>query len=112
MLTRLKLTRGEGQLVDPSSYPTRKKKFRSPQIAERHSPSMAHADDHEHVPDEEVDLRQNIMQMRDIMKVMLERTVMSQGEGSNPSMNKGGGGDKTLGRDGGNGASPPPSPPP
>jgi hypothetical protein len=37
---------------------------------------------------------------------------MSQGEGSNPSMHKGGGGDKTLCRDGGNGASPPPSPPP
>jgi hypothetical protein len=37
---------------------------------------------------------------------------MSQGEGSNPSMHKGGGGDKTPGRDGGNGASPPPSPPP
>ena len=37
---------------------------------------------------------------------------MSQGEGSNPSMHKGGGGDKTPGRDGGNDASPPPSPPP
>jgi hypothetical protein len=59
MLTRLKLTRGEGQLVEPSSYPTRRKQFRSPQIVERHSPSMAHADDHERVPDEEVDLRQD-----------------------------------------------------
>jgi hypothetical protein len=37
--------------------------------------------------------------------------MMSQGEGSNPSMHKGGGGDKTPNRDGGNGASPPPSPP-
>jgi hypothetical protein len=38
--------------------------------------------------------------------------MMSQGEGSNPSMHKGGGGDKNPGRNGGNGASPPPSPPP
>jgi hypothetical protein len=45
------------------------------------------------------------------MKVMMERNMMSQGEGSNPSMHKGGGGDKTPDRDGGNGASPPPSPP-
>jgi hypothetical protein len=74
MLTRLKLTRGEGQLVEPSSYPTRRKQFRSPQIAERHSPSMAHAEDHERVPDEEEDLRQTLMQMRDMMKILLERT--------------------------------------
>jgi hypothetical protein len=42
------------------------------------------------------------MQMRDMMKVMMGH-MMSQGEGSNPSMHKGGGGDKTPGRDGGNG---------
>jgi hypothetical protein len=47
-----------------------------------------------------------------MMKVMMERNMMSQGEVSNPSMHKGGGGDKTPGTDGGNGASPPPSPPP
>jgi hypothetical protein len=111
MLTRLKLTRGEGQLVEPSSYPTRRKQFRSPQIAERHSPSMADAEDHERVPDEGEDLRQTLMQMRDMMKVMMGY-MMSQGEGSNPSMHKGGGGDKNPGRNGGNGASPPPSPPP
>jgi hypothetical protein len=57
MLTRLKLTRGEGQLVEPSSYPMRRKQFHSPQVVERHSPSMAHAEDHERVPDEEVDFR-------------------------------------------------------
>jgi hypothetical protein len=111
MLTRLKLTRGEGQLVEPSSYPTRRKQFHSPQVAERHSPSMAHAEDHERVPAEEEDFRQTIIQLRDMMKVMMERNMMSQGEGSNPSMHKGGGGDKTPNRDGGNGASPPPSPP-
>jgi hypothetical protein len=111
MLTRLKITRGEGQLVEPSSYPTRRKQFHSPQVAERHSPSMAHAEDHERVPAEEEDFRKTIIQLRDMMKVMMERNMMSQGEGSNPSMHKGGGGDKTTNRDGGNGASPPPSPP-
>jgi hypothetical protein len=47
-----------------------------------------------------------------MMKILLEQNIMSQGEGSNPSMHKEGGGDKTPGKDGGNGASPPPSPPP
>jgi hypothetical protein len=112
MFTRLKLTRGEGQLVEPSSYPTRRKQFRSPQIAERHSPSMAHAKSHERVPDEDEDLRQAVIELRNMMKILLERNIMSQGEDSNPSMHNGGGGDKTPGRDGGNGASPPPSPPP
>jgi hypothetical protein len=111
MLTRLKLTRGEGQLVEPSSYPTRRKQFHSPQVAERHSPSMAHAEDHARVLAKEEDFRQTIIQLRDMMKVMMEWNIMSQGEGSNPSMHKGGGGDKTPNRYGGNGASPPPSPP-
>jgi hypothetical protein len=57
MLTRLKLTRGEGQLVEPSSYPTRRKQFHSSQVAERHSPRMASTEGHEHVPDEEADFR-------------------------------------------------------
>jgi hypothetical protein len=102
MLTRLKLTRGEGQLVEPSSYPTRRKQIHSPQVSERHSPSMARAESHERV----------VMELRDMMKILMERNIMSQGEGSNPSMHKGGGGDKTPGGNGGNGASPPPSPPP
>jgi hypothetical protein len=112
MLTRLKLTRGEGQLVEPSSYPTRRKQFHSPQVVERHSPSMTHAEDPERVPNEEEDFRQTIIQLRDMMKVIMEQTMMSQGEGSNPSMHKGGGGDKTPGGNGENGASPPPSPSP
>jgi hypothetical protein len=33
---------------------------------------MAHAESHEHVPDEEEDLRQTLMQMRDMMKILLE----------------------------------------
>ena len=112
MLTRLKLLQGEGQLVNPSSYQTRRKQFRSPQIAERHSPSMAHAESHERVPDEDEDLRQAVIELRNMMKILLERNIMSPGEGSNPSIHKEGGGDKSPSRDGGNGASPPPSPPP
>jgi hypothetical protein len=73
---------------------------------------MAHAEDHERVPNEEEDFRQTIIQLRDMMKVIMEWNMMSQCEGSNPSMHKGGGGDKTPGIDGGNGASLPPSPPP
>jgi hypothetical protein len=98
--------------VEPSSYPTRRKQFHSPQVAERHSPSMAHAEDHERVTNEEEDFRQTIIQLRDMMKVIMERNMMSQGEGSNSSMHKRGGGDKTPDKDGWNGASPPPSPPP
>jgi hypothetical protein len=112
MLTRLKLTRGEGQLVEPSSYPTRRKQIRSPQVSERHSPSMARIENHERVSAEEEDLRQAVMELRDMMKILMEQNIMSQGEGSNPSMHKGGSGDKTPGGNGGNGASPPPSPPP
>jgi hypothetical protein len=111
MLTRLKILRGEVQIVNPGSYPTRRKQFRSPQIAERHSPSMAHAESHGRVPDEEEDLRQTIIQLRDMMKVMMGH-MMSQGEGCNPSMHNEGGGNKNPGGNGGNGSSPPPSPPP
>jgi hypothetical protein len=112
MLTRLKLTRGEGQLVEPSSYPTRRKQIHSPQVSERHSASMTRAESHECVPAENEDLREAVMELREMMKILMEWNIMSQGEGSNPSMHKGGGGDKTLGGNGGNGASPPPSPPP
>jgi hypothetical protein len=111
MLTRLKLIRGEGQLVDPSSHPTRRKHIPSPKVSGRHSPSMAHAESHERVPAEEEDIKKAVIEFRDMMKILMERNILSQGEGSNPSMHKGGSGDKTPDGNGGNGASPPPSPP-
>jgi hypothetical protein len=46
-----------------------------------------------------------------MMNILMERNILSQGEGSNPSRHKGSSGDKTPDRNGGNGASPPPSPP-
>jgi hypothetical protein len=112
MLTRLKLTRGEGQLVEPSSHTTRRKHIPSPQVSGRHSPSMAHEESHERVPAEDEDLRKDVMELREMMNVLMERKILSQGEGSNPSRHKGDSGDKTPNGNGGNGASPPPSPPP
>jgi hypothetical protein len=111
MLTRLKLTRGEGQLVEPSSHPSRRKHIQSPQVSRRHSPSMAHEESHERVPAEDEDLRKAVMEMREMMKILMERNALLQGEGSNPSKHKGDSGDKTPNGNGGNGASPPPSPP-
>ena len=111
MLTRLKLTRGEGQLVEPSSRPSRRKHIPSPQVLGRHSPSMAHEESHEHVPAEDEGLRKAIREMREMMKILMERNAGLQGEGANPSKHKGDSGDKTPNGNGGNGASPPPSPP-
>jgi hypothetical protein len=111
MLTRLKLTRGEGQLVEPSSHPSRRKHIPSPQVSRRHSPSMDHEESHEHVPAEDEYLRKAVMEMREMMKILMERNILLQGEGSNPSKHKGDSGDKTPNGNGGNGASPPPSPP-
>jgi hypothetical protein len=82
MLTRLKLTRGEGQLVEPSSHPSRRKHIQSPQVSRRHSPSMAHEETHERVPAEDEDLRKAVMEMREMMKILMERNARLQGEGS------------------------------
>jgi hypothetical protein len=61
MLARLKLTRGEGQIVEPSSHPSRRKHISSPQVSRRHSPSMAHEESREHVPAEDEDLSKAVM---------------------------------------------------
>jgi hypothetical protein len=88
MLTSLKLTRGKGQLVEPSSHLTRRKHIHSPQVSERHSPSMARAESHERVPAKNEDLKEVVMELREMMKILMERNILSQGEGSNPSMHK------------------------
>jgi hypothetical protein len=95
MLTRLKLIRGEGQIVEPSSHPSRRNLISSPQVSRRHSPSMAHEESHEHIPAEDEDLRNVVMEMREMMKILMERNTGLQGEGSNPSKHKGDSGDKT-----------------
>jgi hypothetical protein len=111
MLTRLKLTRGEGQLVEPSSHPSRRKHIPSPQVSRRHSTSMAHEESHEHVLAENEDFIKVVMEMREMMKILIERNARLQGEGSNPTKHKGDSGDKTTNGNGGNGTSPPTSPP-
>jgi hypothetical protein len=111
MLRRLKLTRGQGQLVEKSSHPSRRKHIPSSQVSRRHSPSMAHEESHEHVAAEDEDLRKAVMEMREMMKILIERNTRFQSEGSNPSKHKGDSGDKTPNGNGGNGPSPPPSPP-
>jgi hypothetical protein len=47
MLTRLKLTRGEGQIVEASSQISRRRTTQSNQASRRNSPSMAHEESHE-----------------------------------------------------------------
>ena len=51
------------------------------------------------------------MEMREMMKILMERNAGLQGQGSNPSKHKGDSGDQTPNGNGGDGASPPPSPP-
>jgi hypothetical protein len=53
MLTRLKLTRGEGQLVEPSSQLLGRRTTQSPQASRRYSPSMDHEESHGTLPSEE-----------------------------------------------------------
>jgi hypothetical protein len=73
---------------------------------------MAHEESHGHIPIEDEDLIKDFMEMREMMKLLMEeRNTRLQSEGSNPSKHKGDSGDKTPNGNGGNGASPPPSPP-
>ena len=65
---------------------------------------MAHEESHEHIPAEDEDLRKAVMEMREMMKILMERNTRLQGEGSNPSKHKGSSGDKTPNGNGGNGA--------
>ena len=62
---------------------------------------MAHEESHEHVPAEDEDLRKAIMEMREMMKILMERNAGWQGEGSNPSKHKGDSGDKNTNGNGG-----------
>jgi hypothetical protein len=64
MLTRLNLTRGEGQLVEPSSQLSRRRTIQSPQASRRHSPSMAHEEGHENFHSKYEDLINVFMDMK------------------------------------------------
>jgi hypothetical protein len=63
MLTRLKLIRGEGKLVEPSSQLSRRRTIHSPQASRRHSPSMALEKSHEIPTSEEETFRKAFYDM-------------------------------------------------
>ena len=69
MLTRLNLTRGEGQLVEPSSQLSRKRTIKSPQASRIYSPSMAHEESHGTLPSEEETFRKASCDMTVMVKV-------------------------------------------
>ena len=67
MLTRLKLTRGEGQIVEPSSQLSRRT-IKSPQASRRYSPSMAHEESHGTLPSEEETFIKDFYDMTEMVK--------------------------------------------
>ena len=90
MLTRLKLTRGEGQLVEPSSQLSRRRVAHSPQGSRRHSPSMAHMGSQEHLSLEEETFRKDLFDIAEMVKVLFdERNARLQGESYNPPKDDG-----------------------
>jgi hypothetical protein len=112
MLTRLKLTRGEGQLVDPSSQLSRRRTTKSPQASRRYSPSMADEESHENLTSKDETFRKAFYDMTKMVKVLFEEiNAMLQGESSNPPKGNGDSGDKNPKGNGGNGDTPPPSSP-
>jgi hypothetical protein len=62
-LTRLKLTRGDVQLVDPSSQLSRRKTTQSPEASRGYSPSMAHEESHETLPSEDEPFKKSFYDM-------------------------------------------------
>jgi hypothetical protein len=112
MITRLKLIRGEGQLVEPSSQLSRRRNIKSPQASRRYSPSMAYEDSHGTLPSEEETFKKDFFDMVEMVKVLFdERNARLQGESSNPPKGNGDSGDKNPKGNGGSGDSTPPSPP-
>jgi hypothetical protein len=112
ILTRLKLTRGEGQLVETSSEISRRRTTQSPKASRRYSPSMAHEESHETLTLEDETFRKAFYDMTKMVKVLFEeRNARLQGESSNPHKGIEDSGDKTPKKNGGNGDTPPPSPP-
>jgi hypothetical protein len=112
ILTKLKLTREEGKIVEPSSHLSRRRTTKSPQASRIYSPSMDHGESHGTLPTEEETFRKDFYDMTNMVKVLLEEiNAILQGEISNPLMGNGDNGDKNPNGNGGNGDSPPPSPP-
>jgi hypothetical protein len=85
MLTRLKLTRGEGQLVEPSSQLSRRRTTQSPPASRIYSPSMDHEESHETLPSKDETFRKYFYDMTEMVKFFFEeRNARLQAESSNP----------------------------
>ena len=72
MLTSLNLTRGEGQILEPSYQLSRRRNLDSPQASRRHSPSMAHEERHETLTSEGETFRKYFYDMTEMVKVLFE----------------------------------------
>lgn len=112
ILTRLKLKRGEGNIVFASPQ-VRSRKRRahfpqypppiSPQVAPEASPVMAHEGEPDNMSEDEKAFRKELFDMTKMVKVLYEEiNTRFQGESSNPPK-----GDKPPRGDGGNGEKPP-----
>ena len=72
------LTRGEGQIVEPSSHSDKEEavSFTARFQRDIHQAWLVQKD-HERVLAEEEVLRQAVMEWRDMMKILMERNIMS-----------------------------------
>jgi len=102
-LTRLKLTRGEGQLVETSSQLSRRRTIHSPQVSSRHSLTMDQEESHKTLTSDSY--------YKSGESFIWRKNAWLQGESSNPPKGNEGNGDKTPKGNGRNGDTPPPSPP-
>ena len=104
MLTRLKLKRGEGELVEPRSQ-IASRRINTPQA----SIAMPHEEGPEGMFEDEKNFRKSFFEMSEMVKLLYEeRNSKLYGESSKPPKGDGGKGDKPPK---GNGDKPPPSPP-
>jgi hypothetical protein len=112
IFTRFKLTRREGQLVEPSSQLSRRIITQSPQGSSIYSPSMAHEESHENITLEDETFIKAFYDMTKMVKILFEeRNARLHCEISNPPKGNEDSDDKTPKGNGGNGDTPPPSPP-
>ena len=91
ILTRLKVSRGEVKLVEPSYQLSIRRTSQSPQVAREHSPSMAHEESHEGPNSDEEDFRKDFYDMAGMVRILFEeRNANLQGERSKtPKGNEG-----------------------
>ena len=72
MFTRLKLSRGEGQLVEPSSQLSRRRTSQSPQVARENSQSMDHEESQEVPTSYEEAFKHDFYDMVGMVKILFE----------------------------------------